>query len=118
MCNHIIYWMNNSLEKGFWVLRIWDYSDRSAEVHIFYDSSAMTKTSGIVTSKIDEERYPFSVKVRTCEMQAVFKVMQKAGYHIFGSHNITSNVHTYVFTTKPRLNGRKAEKIDFGMFID
>lgn len=118
MCNHIIYWMNNSLEKGFWVLRIWDYSDRSAEVHIFYDSSAMTKTSGIVTSKIDEERYPFSVKVRTCEMKAVFKVIQKAGYHIFGSHCITDNVHTYVFTTKPVLDGRVAKKIDFNLFID
>lgn len=118
MCNHIIYWMNNSFEKGFYTLRINDYSDRSAEVHIFYDSSAMTKTSGVVTQKIDKSRYPFSMKVRTCEMQAVFKVMQKAGYHIFGSHNITDNVHNYIFTTKPVLNGQKAKKIDFGMFID
>ena len=118
ICNHIIYWMNNSVEKGFYTLRIWDYSDRSAEVHIFYDSSAMTKTSGIVTMKIDKERYPFSVKVRTCEMKAVFKAIQKAGYHIFGSHCITDNVHTYVFTTKPVLDGQVAKKIDFSLFID
>ena len=118
MCNHIIYWMNNSLEKGFYVLRIRDYSDSSAEVHIFYDSSAMTETSGIVTSKIDKSRYPFCMKVRTCEMKAVFRAIQKAGYHIFGSHCITDNVHTYVFTTKPVLDGRVAKKIDFSMFID
>lgn len=118
ICNHIIYWMNNSVEKGFYVLRIRDYSDSSAEVHIFYDSSAMTKTSGIVTMKIDKERYPFSVKVRTCEMKAVFKAIQKAGYHIFGFHCITDNVHTYVFTTKPVLDGRMAKKIDFSLFID
>jgi len=118
MCNHIIYRMNNSLEKGFYTLRIRDYSDSSAEVHIFYDSSAMTKTSGIVTSKIDKEQYPFCVKVRTCEMKAVFKAIQKAGYHIFGSHCITDNVHTYVFTTKPVLDGRVAKKIDFSLFID
>lgn len=118
ICNHIIYWMNNSLEKGFYVLRIWDYSDSSAEVHIFYDSSAMTKTAGVVTQKIDKSRYPFSIKVRTCEMKAVFKAIQKAGYHIFGSHCITDNVHTYVFTTKPVLDGRVAKKIDFSLFID
>lgn len=118
ICNHIIYWMNNSFEKGFYTLRIRDYSDSSAEVHIFYDSSAMTKTSGIVTSKIDKEQYPFCVKVRTCEMKAVFKAIQKAGYHIFGSHCITDNVHTYVFTTKPVLDGRVAKKIDFSLFID
>jgi hypothetical protein len=118
ICNHIIYWMKNGLEKGFYTLRIWDYSDKSAEVHIFYESSAMTKMTGIVTQKIDKRRYPFSMKVRTCEMKAVFKAIQKAGYHIFGSHCITDNVHTYVFSTKPVLNGQKAKKIDFGMFID
>jgi len=119
ICNHIIHWMGNSCEHGFYRLRIKDFNDNSASLYLVYESSEMTKTSGFHTEgKIDERRHPFHVKIRTCEMQAVFKVMQKAGYHIFGSHNITDNVHTYVFTTKPVLNGRKAEKMKFWMFID
>lgn len=119
ICNHIIHWMKNSCEEGFYQLRIKDFDYTSAMLYLIYSSSEKTETSGFQDNgKIDKERYPFHVKVRTCEMKAVFKVMQKAGYHIFGSHNITDNVHTYTFTTKPVLNGRKAEKIDFGMFID
>ena len=119
ICNHIIYWMKNGCEEGCYQLGIRDFYYRNAMLYLIYRSSEKTETSGFqCNEKIDKARYPFHVKVRTCEMKAVFKVMQKAGYHIFGSHNITSNVHTYVFTTKPRLNGWKAEKIDFGMFID
>jgi hypothetical protein len=119
ICNHIIYWMKNSCEEGFYQLSIKDFYYQNAMLYLIYSSSEKTKTSGFQDNgKIDEARYPFHVKVRTCEMQAVFKVMQKAGYHIFGSHNITDNVHTYIFTTKPVLNGQKAKKIDFGMFID
>lgn len=119
ICNHIIHWMKNSCEEGFYRLRIKDFDYQNAMLYLIYSSSEKTETSGFQDNgKIDKARYPFHVKVRTCEMQAVFKVMQKAGYHIFGSHNITDNVHTYIFTTKPVLNGRKAEKIDFSMFID
>ena len=51
-------------------------------------------------------------------MQSVFKVMQEAGYYIFDYHNITDNIHDYIFTAKPILNGKKAKKIDFNLFID
>ena len=119
ICNHIIHWMKHSCEEGFYQLRIKDFYYKNAMLYLIYSSSEKTETSGFQDNgKIDEARYPFHVKVRTCEMKAVFNVMQKAGYHIFGSHNITDNVHTYVFTKKPFLNGRKAEKIDFSMFID
>ncbi len=119
ICDHIIYWMNNSTEKGFYSLSIHDFRDRSAMLYIIYDCEAREKTSGFHTDgKIDDRRYPFNEKVRTCEMKAVFNVMQKAGYHIFASHNITDNVHTYVFSKAPVLNGYKAKKIDFTMFID
>lgn len=119
ICNHIIYWMKNSCERGSYQLRIKDFYYQNAMLYLIYRSSEKTETSGFQDNgKIDKARYPFHVKVRTCEMQAVFKVMQKAGYHIFGSHNITNNVHVYIFTTKPVLNGQKAKKIDFGMFID
>lgn len=119
ICNHIIYWMKNSCEEGFYQLDIKDFYYKNAMLYLIYCSSEKTEVSGFQGGgKIDEAIYPFHVKIRTCEMQAVFKVMQKAGYHIFGSHNITSNVHTYVFTTKPVLDGRVAKKIDFSLFID
>ncbi len=119
ICNHIIYWMKNSCEEGFYQLRIKDFYDNSPSLYLIYESSEMSKTIGFQTEgKIDERRYPFYIKIRTCEMKAVFKAIQKAGYHIFGSHCITDNVHTYVFTTKPVLNGRVAKKIDFSLFID
>lgn len=119
ICNHIIYWMKNSCEEGFYRLGIKDFNDKNAMLYLIYRSSNKTETSGFhVNGKIDKAMFPFHVKVRTCEMQAVFKVMQKAGYHIFGSHNITDNVHTYVFTSKPVLDGRDAKKIDFRLFID
>ena len=119
ICNHILNYMDKGLEKGFYEVNIYEHCNKSAKLYILYDSQNKTKTIGFESrEKIDERRYPFYEKVRTCEMQAVFKVMQKAGYHIFGSHNITYNVHTYIFTIKPFLNGCKAEKIDFCMFID
>lgn len=119
ICSHIIYWMNCSIEKGFYSIRIYDFYDKSAELYVIYDGESMTHVSGLHTNgKIDDRRYPFNKKVRTCEMKAVFKAMQKAGYHIFASHNITDNVHTYVFSKAPVLNGYKAKKIDFTMFID
>lgn len=119
ICDHIIFWMNNSIDKRFYTLRIHDFITRAAELYIIYDCQAMEKATGFhAEGKIDDRRYPFNEKIRTCEMKAVFKVMQKAGYHIFASHNITDNVHTYVFTKVPVLNGYKAKKIDFTMFID
>lgn len=119
ICNHIIYWMKNGCEGGFYQLGIKDFYNKNAMLYLIYRSYEKTETSGFQgNEKIDKARYPFHVKVRTCEMQAVFKVMQKAGYHIFGSHCITDNVHTYVFTTKPVLDGRVAKKIDFSLFID
>lgn len=119
ICNHIFKWMNESLEKGFYKIRIHDFQDKSAELYVIYDCESKEKVVGFhAHGKIDERRYPFNEKVRTCEMKAVFKVMQKAGYYIFGFYNTTENRHDYVFATKPVLNGFKAKKMDFCMFID
>lgn len=119
ICDHIIYWMNNGCDKGFYSLRIKDYHEKSATLYLVYKDSEHNTTSGFCgTSSPDNDSPEKYVKVRTCEMKAVFEVMQKAGYHIFASHNITDNVHTYVFTTKPVLDGREAKEIDFRLFID
>ena len=119
ICNHIFYMMDFNYDKGFYTLRIRDFYDKSAELYVIYDSESVTKISGFHgNGKINERVYHSFDKVRTCEMKAVFKAMQKAGYHIFASHNITDNVHTYVFSKVPVLNGYKAKKIDFTMFID
>lgn len=118
VCNHIIYCMNNCSPKVY-NLRIKDYSWRNATLYIFYRGTIHPEVRGLTgTSDHDNDSPEKYVKVRTCEMKAVFKVMQKAGYHIFASHNITNNVHTYVFTTKPVLDGREAKEIDFRLFID
>lgn len=119
ICNYIIYWMENGGYNGCYQLRIKDYHYQNAILYLIYSSSENTEICGLNDNgDMDKERYPFHVKVRTCEMQAVFKVMQKAGYHIFGWHCITENVHNYYFTKKPVLNGQKAKKIDFTLFID
>ena len=119
VCNHIIYCMNNCSPKEFYDIRIKDYGWRNATLYISYRDTIHTEVRGLTgTSSPDNDSPEKYVKVRTCEMKAVFKAMQKAGYHIFSSHCITDNVHTYVFTTKPVLDGRMAKKIDFSLFID
>ena len=118
ICSHIIYWMNNGSDKEFYSLRIKDYYEKSAELYLAYRGSEQKETCGFLGVSKPDNSFKNYVKVRTCEMKAVFKALQKAGYHIFGSHCITDNVHTYIFTTKPVLNGREAKKMDFCMFID
>jgi hypothetical protein len=57
------------------------------------------------------------IRIRTAEMQAVFTAIQDAGYYIFGRSNITGR-ETYIFTKKPYYDNRKAERMEFSLFID
>ena len=116
ICSHIVRYLNYS---GFYTLRIHDFYDASAELYLLYRDSGKTETIGFHNNgRINAEIYRFYEKVRSCEMKAVFNAIQKAGYHIFASHCITDNWHTYVFSKVPVLNGYNAIKIDFNLFID
>ena len=64
-----------------------------------------------------EKRDPY-IKVRTCEMQAVFEAIQEAGYFIFPVYCSNLMEHEYHFSKKPVLNGWKAETRKFNLFID
>lgn len=120
ICNHIIFWMNKGvIEKGYYEIRIKVHDDQSNCMCLVYRKSG--ETFGFTSER--EKDVPEKVgsnykRIRTVEMEAVFEAMQDAGYYIFGSHCITNNEHTYVFTTKPFLGRREARRIMFGLFID
>lgn len=65
-----------------------------------------------------DSTYSDPIRIRTEEMKTAFEVLQNAGYFIYGSKNVTTNVVTYVFSKKPMRGNIPAEKIDFTEFID
>lgn len=57
-------------------------------------------------------------RIHSCEMDAAFKALQDAGYHIFMEHDKKSKTYTYRFSKKPVLWGVEAKNIGFDVFID
>lgn len=80
----------------------------------FYEDG---KCAGFRNSS-DQRYIAKQFRIRTEEMKTAFEVLQNAGYFIYGSKNITTNVVTYVFSKKPKRGSTPAEKIDFTEFID
>ena len=75
------------------------------------------KDSPYSFSRSSEGHHDKAIRIRTAEMQAVFTAIQDAGYYIFGRSNITGR-ETYIFTKKPYYDNRKAERMEFSLFID
>lgn len=58
------------------------------------------------------------IRIRSCEMDAAFKVFQDAGYHIYLERNKKDRISTYRFSKKPVLWGEEAKNLEFDVFID
>ena len=58
------------------------------------------------------------IQVRTCELRAAFDAMQDAGYYIYVTLMSYPREYRFTFSEKPFFEGRKAERVDFNLFID
>ena len=75
------------------------------------------KTPYLVGGSERNKIYEENIIVRTEEMNAAFRVLQDAGYYIYGFSHYTGNV-SYHISTKPVYAGRKATRTTFNVFID
>lgn len=66
----------------------------------------------------DDGSYTHSRGVRTCEMEAAFKIVQNAGYYIYPTRCVCPSEYSFTFSKKPYLNGWKAQRVTFDLFID
>ena len=57
------------------------------------------------------------IRIRKCEMEAVFEVLQNGGYFIFATY-CSNGEYTFTFTKKPCYDNRAAKRMDFNVFID
>ena len=120
ICNHIVFWMNKGVsEEGYYEIKLGISYHHGSCFCLIYRSDGTI--AGFSTQKERNVKIEFGEnykRIHTVEMEAVFEAIQDAGYYIFGSHCITNNEYTYVFTKKPVLGTRKAERIPFDLFID
>ena len=112
ICDHII----DGIKKGIWAEDTYTlHLHRENETYQLYALMSNGKMIGFDSQKrIALEQ----IRIRTSEMEAVFEVLQKAGYYIFGSMLCDNGRYDYVFTKKPTIGTRYAKKATFGVFID
>ena len=112
ICDYII----DGIKKGIWVEDTYTlHLYRKNETYQLYASMSNGKMMGFDSQKRSALE---QIRIRTSEMEAVFEVLQKAGYYIFGSMLLDNGRYDYVFTKKPTIGTRYAKKATFGVFID
>ena len=112
ICDYIIKRMNQGIwgEDTFqlklthndWSYQLYAQRDNNCEMVQFWCNKR---------SRLDQ------IRIRTIEMDAVFRALQDAGYYIFGTA-YTNGERKYTFTKKPYYDNRKATRITFSEFID
>lgn len=76
------------------------------------------KSDGSIYQFWSENRKSLNlVRVRKCEMEAVFEMLQDGGYYIYGTA-YTNGEKVYTFSKKPFYDNRAATKMSFFEFID
>ena len=112
ICDHII----DGIKKGTWVQDTYTlnlYRDNGTyQLYARMSNGKMMQFDNQRRSALEQ------IRIRTSEMEAVFKVLQKAGYYIFGSMLVDTGRYDYIFTKKPTIGTRDAKKATFGVFID
>lgn len=112
ICDYII----DGIKKGIWVEDTYTlHLYRKNETYQLYANMSNGKMMGFDSQKRSALE---QIRIRTSEMEAVFDVLQKAGYYIFGSMLLDNGRYDYVFTKKPTIGTRDAKKATFGVFID
>lgn len=113
ICEYLI----KLMEDGPWVEKTYDL--RLKPQFGFYQLYLNRYKNGEIagfSSRADKDNN--QIRIRTFEMQAVFRYLQAAKYYIYGTKEITTNEVIYIFSKKPKRGNTPAEKIDFTEFID
>jgi hypothetical protein len=82
---------------------------------------SVLKKSGRVINLTNDEKDTDGVarkRVFGCEMKCAFDVLQKAGYFIYPSYNVTESTTYYYISVKPYHDNMKGEHAEFNAFID
>lgn len=87
---------------------------KSAELYICHHKAGNLSISHSMMNS-DNNKY---IRIHSCEMDAAFKVLQDAGYHIYLERNKKDRISTYRFSKKPVLWGEEAKNLEFDVFID
>ena len=104
-----------------------DYLDKYASIVIYPKSAELyigkylydekTNAPFLITRSTINKNYSY-VRLHSCEVDEVFKVLQDAGYHIFLERDKKTRESHYRFSKKPVLEGIAAKILEFDVFID
>jgi hypothetical protein len=105
-----------------------DYIDKCAAAITVYVKNAVlyigtyigggkTVAPFLITRSTINSNYSY-IRIHSCEMEEVFKVIQDAGYHIFLDRDKKTKDSHYRFSKKPVLDGVTAKNLEFDVFID
>ena len=91
---------------------------KSAELYIAtYVAGGETNAPFLITRSTINKNYSY-IRLHSCEVNEVFKVLQDAGYHIFLERDKKTRESHYRFSKKPVLDGVAAKILEFDVFID
>lgn len=113
ICNYIIRHLEYTDAVG---ITVYDSNYHNAGLWYRRSTNFRGETCIMITNSVKSSETDKYVRVRGCEMQAVFDAMIAAGYFISGSYCITNQEHTYLFTYKPDKYDNFVTK--FTRFID
>lgn len=113
ICNYIIRFFERDDVVG---ITVYDSNYHKAELWYSRSTNFRGEPYIMFATSVKASETDKYVRVRGCEMQAVFDAMIAAGYFISGSYCNTTQKHTYLFTYKPDKYGNLVTK--FTRFID
>lgn len=112
ICDYII----RKINQGMWVEDTYQlYIEHNYWSYQLY--AELVGKNEMRTFRTENRRDLNLIRIRKCEMELAFEVLQHGGYYIFASY-CTDGVYTFTFTKKPSYSNRTAKKINFGVFID
>ena len=104
-----------------------DYLDKNMSIAIYPKHAELyigtfkghedTTTPFLITRSTLNKNYTY-IRIHSCEMEEVFKVIQDAGYHVYLERDKKMRDSHYRFSKKPVLDGIKSKILEFDVFID
>lgn len=115
ICDHIVGNMNKEGSDGIYELSVNPIGSlRKCRTYELYTET--DETDGSLRKITNERKSEDQTRIRGCEMETVFKVMQNAGYFIFYSYY--DGYITYIFSKKPSYDNTLTTTMYFTEFID
>ena len=92
---------------------------KHAELYVgtFNGNRCDTTYPFLITRSTLNKNYTY-VRIHSCEMEEVFKVIQDAGYHIYLERDKKVRDSHYRFSKKPVFEGVRSKVLEFDVFID